>query len=130
MNNKKTNKSRGETTISSSSHGISSLLKDIYSKTDSTFILLMFLTIMNAMVDGLRIASAFLILPIIGIPTTNPLTTTGISLFEKASIDEFYVDLTGMDKYFGCYQFASELRARITRESGLPISFLRTCSKS
>ncbi|MBX2845397.1 MAG: DNA polymerase IV [Saprospiraceae bacterium] len=44
-------------------------------------------------------------------------------LFEKASIDEFYVDLTGMDKYFGCYQWAQELRHTITRETGLPISF-------
>ncbi len=44
-------------------------------------------------------------------------------LFEKASIDEFYVDLTGMDKYFGAYRWATELRQKITRETGLPISF-------
>jgi DNA polymerase-4 len=44
-------------------------------------------------------------------------------LFEKASIDEFYVDLTGMDKYFGSYKWSSELRQKIIRESGLPISF-------
>ena len=43
-------------------------------------------------------------------------------LFEKASIDEFYVDLTGMDKYFGCWKWAQELRARIIRETGLPLT--------
>jgi len=44
-------------------------------------------------------------------------------LFEKASIDEFYVDLTGMDRYFGEYKWSSELRQKIIRETGLPISF-------
>lgn len=43
--------------------------------------------------------------------------------FEKASIDEFYADLSGMDRFFGIYGFASELRQTIMRESGLPISF-------
>ncbi len=42
--------------------------------------------------------------------------------FEKASIDEFYVDLTGMVKFFGCKQYSQELRKKITRETGLPIS--------
>ncbi|NNE28508.1 MAG: DNA polymerase IV [Saprospiraceae bacterium] len=44
-------------------------------------------------------------------------------VFEKASVDEFYLDLTGMDKYFGCYQWSTDLRHRIIRETGLPISF-------
>lgn len=43
--------------------------------------------------------------------------------FEKASIDEFYADLSGMDKFFGTYKFATELRQVIMMESGLPISF-------
>ncbi len=43
--------------------------------------------------------------------------------FEKSSIDEFYVDMTGLDKYFGCYKWSLELREKIIRESGLPISF-------
>ena len=43
-------------------------------------------------------------------------------LFEKASIDEFYIDVTGMDRFFGCYQWGTELRRKITRESGLPLS--------
>ncbi|SDS14696.1 DNA polymerase-4 [Gillisia sp. Hel1_33_143] len=46
-----------------------------------------------------------------------------VPLFEKSSIDEFYADLTGMDRFFGCYKYASELRKKITRETGLPISF-------
>ena len=46
-----------------------------------------------------------------------------VPLFEKSSIDEFYADLSGMDRFFGCYKFASELRKKIIRESGLPISF-------
>ena len=44
-------------------------------------------------------------------------------VFEKASIDEFYLDLSGMDRYFGCYQWSGELRHKIIRETGLPISF-------
>ncbi|MCO5725062.1 DNA polymerase IV [Robiginitalea marina] len=47
----------------------------------------------------------------------------GVPLFEKASIDEFYADLSGMDRFFGCYRYATELRQRIIRETGLPISF-------
>jgi len=46
-----------------------------------------------------------------------------VPLFEKTSIDEFYVDLTGMDKFFGCLKLASELRQSIIKETGLPISF-------
>jgi DNA polymerase-4 len=44
-------------------------------------------------------------------------------LYEKASIDEFYLDISGMDKYFGCYKWSIELRKKIIKESGLPISF-------
>lgn len=46
-----------------------------------------------------------------------------VPVFEKASIDEFYADLSGMDAFFGSYKYASELRQRIIKESGLPISF-------
>lgn len=46
-----------------------------------------------------------------------------VPLFEKSSIDEFYADLSGMDRFFGCYQYASELRRKIMKETGLPISF-------
>ncbi len=45
-----------------------------------------------------------------------------VPLFEKASIDEFYIDLTGMDKFFGVSKYAMELRELIMSETGLPIS--------
>lgn len=44
-------------------------------------------------------------------------------VYEKASIDEFYIDISGLDRYFGCYQWGGELRQCIIRETGLPISF-------
>src|SRR5690625_2818065 len=46
-----------------------------------------------------------------------------VPVLEKASVDEFYADLTGMDRFFGTYKFAGELRQKIIKESGLPISF-------
>jgi DNA polymerase-4 len=46
-----------------------------------------------------------------------------VPVYEKTSIDEFYIDLSGMDRFFGCYSLASELRQKITKETGLPISF-------
>jgi DNA polymerase-4 len=52
-----------------------------------------------------------------------------VPLFEKASIDEFYVDLTGMEKFFGVSQYTRELRNTITRETGLPISYGLSTSK-
>ena len=44
-------------------------------------------------------------------------------MYEKASIDEFYLDLTGLDKYFGVYQWSKELKSKVIHETGLPISF-------
>ena len=46
-----------------------------------------------------------------------------VPVFEKTSVDEFYCDLTGLDRFFGCMQFASELRQKVIRETGLPIYF-------
>jgi len=46
-----------------------------------------------------------------------------VPLYEKTSIDEFYADLTGLDKFFNSYQMAKELRVRIKKQTGLPISF-------
>lgn len=51
-------------------------------------------------------------------------------IFEKTSIDEFYLDLTGMDRYFGCYKWSGELRQKIIKESGLPISFGLSVNKT
>lgn len=51
-------------------------------------------------------------------------------LVEKASIDEHYIDITGMDKYFGCWKWTQELRQRIIRETNLPISFGLSVNKT
>jgi len=51
-------------------------------------------------------------------------------VMEKASIDEFYLDITGMDKFYGSYQWTSELAQTITRETGLPISFALSINKT
>jgi DNA polymerase-4 len=53
-----------------------------------------------------------------------------VPVFEKTSVDEFYCDLTGMDKFFGCFQYASELREKVIRETGLPISFGLSINKT
>ncbi len=53
-----------------------------------------------------------------------------VPLMEKASIDEFYLDLTGMDKFFGCYQWTQEIAASVTKETGLPISFALSNNKT
>jgi DNA polymerase-4 len=54
----------------------------------------------------------------------------GVPVYEKSSIDEFYIDLTGMDRFFGCYKLATELRQKITRETNLPISFALSTNKT
>ncbi|GAB1417342.1 DNA polymerase IV [Bacteroidales bacterium] len=51
-------------------------------------------------------------------------------LYEKASIDEHYLDLTGMDRFFGCYKWTHELREQIIRHTGLPISFGLSANKT
>ena len=54
---------------------------------------------------------------------------TEVPVYEKASIDEFYTDLTGMDKYFGISLFMVELKRKIVRETGLPISYALASNK-
>lgn len=46
-----------------------------------------------------------------------------VPLFEKTSIDEFYADLSGMERFFNGFKLASELREKIIDDTGLPISF-------
>lgn len=53
-----------------------------------------------------------------------------VPLYEKSSIDEFYIDMTGMDKFFGTYKMATELRQKIMRETNLPISFALSANKT
>ncbi|HEY6955272.1 MAG TPA: DNA polymerase IV [Flavisolibacter sp.] len=52
-----------------------------------------------------------------------------VPVYEKASVDEFYIDLTGMDRFFGVSQYTRELREKVTRETGLPISYGLSTSK-
>lgn len=52
-----------------------------------------------------------------------------VPVYEKASVDEFYIDLTGMDRFFGVSQYTRELREKIIRETGLPISYGLSTSK-
>lgn len=55
---------------------------------------------------------------------------TEAPLFEKASIDEFYLDLSGMDKYFGCFSWAQAFRRKVIKETGLPISLGLSINKT
>lgn len=53
-----------------------------------------------------------------------------VPLFEKASIDEHYIDMTGMDRFYGCMKYAHELRETIMKELKLPISFGLSVNKT
>ncbi|ALR29255.1 DNA polymerase IV [Chryseobacterium sp. IHB B 17019] len=53
-----------------------------------------------------------------------------VPLMEKASIDEFYLDLSGMDKFFGCYQWTQQLASNVMKNTGLPISFALSNNKT
>ncbi len=51
-------------------------------------------------------------------------------VYEKTSVDEHYLDLTGMDRFFGCYKWTHELRQQIIKHTGLPISFGLSANKT
>lgn len=53
-----------------------------------------------------------------------------VPLIEKASIDEHYIDMTGMDRFHSVYQYACELKQTVIRETGLPISFGLSVNKT
>lgn len=53
-----------------------------------------------------------------------------VPLLEKASIDEHYIDLSGMDRFFGCWKYAQELRQKVIKETQLPISFGLSVNKT
>lgn len=46
-----------------------------------------------------------------------------VPAFEKTSIDEFYMDMSGMDRFHNCYRIATKIREKVVRETGLPVSF-------
>jgi DNA polymerase IV len=51
-------------------------------------------------------------------------------LYEKASVDEHYIDLTGMDRFYGCLKWSHELRQYIIKETGLPVSIGLSINKT
>ena len=51
-------------------------------------------------------------------------------LYEKSSIDEFYIDASGMDKFFGAFKWSLELQQKIVKETGLPISMAMSANKT
>ena len=53
-----------------------------------------------------------------------------VPVLEKASIDEFYLDLSGMDKFFGCFKWTNEIAQSVTDNTGLPISFALSTNKT
>ena len=53
-----------------------------------------------------------------------------VPVYEKSSVDEFYIDMTGMEKFFGCQKWATELWQKVKRETGLPSSFGLSVNKT
>ncbi|MWB93062.1 DNA polymerase IV [Flavobacterium sp. GA093] len=51
-------------------------------------------------------------------------------IMEKASIDEFYLDITGMDRFHGSYKWTNELAQDVIKQTGLPISFALSINKT
>ncbi|MBO9586991.1 MAG: DNA polymerase IV [Flavobacterium sp.] len=51
-------------------------------------------------------------------------------ILEKASVDEFYLDITGMDRFHGSYKWTDELAQKVIKETGLPISFSLSINKT
>jgi DNA polymerase-4 len=62
--------------------------------------------------------------------TVTEIIKSAAPVMEKASIDEFYLDVTGMDKFFGCYKWTGELIERIQKETGLPMSYALSVNKT
>lgn len=50
--------------------------------------------------------------------------------FEKSSIDEFYIDMTGMEKHFGSLKFSGDLKNKISKQTGLSISYALSSNKT
>ena len=62
--------------------------------------------------------------------TVTEIIQEKVPVLEKASIDEFYLDLSGMDRFFGCYQWTKEIAESVTNNTGLPISFALSENKT
>lgn len=62
--------------------------------------------------------------------TVTEIIQEKVPVLEKASVDEFYIDLSGMDKFFGCYKWTNEIAGDVTKNTGLPISFALSTNKT
>lgn len=62
--------------------------------------------------------------------TVTDIIREKVPIMEKASIDEFYLDLSGMDQFFGCYRWTKEIAESVTKNTGLPISFALSENKT
>ena len=62
--------------------------------------------------------------------TVTDIIAEGAPVYEKASIDEHYIDISGMDRFFGSLKWTQELRGKIIKETGLPISFGLSVNKT
>ncbi|MCR5862556.1 DNA polymerase IV [Flavobacterium sp. J372] len=62
--------------------------------------------------------------------TVSQIIEENAPVMENASIDEFYLDITGMDKFHGSYKWTNELVAKVTKETGLPLSFALSVNKT
>ena len=62
--------------------------------------------------------------------TVTEIIQEKVPVMEKASVDEFYLDLSGMDKFFGCFQWTTEIADAVIKNTGLPISFALSTNKT
>lgn len=60
----------------------------------------------------------------------NEIITEKAPVHERASIDEFYMDMSGMDRFFGSLSFTKELVKKVEHETGLPMSFGLSVNKT
>lgn len=62
--------------------------------------------------------------------TVTEIIRESVPVYEKTSIDEFYIDLSGTERFFGTWKLATELRTKVIRETNLPISFALSANKT
>ena len=60
----------------------------------------------------------------------NEIIAENAPVHERASINEFYIDMSGMDRFFGSMLFATELTRKVHKETGLPLSFGLSVNKT
>jgi DNA polymerase-4 len=60
----------------------------------------------------------------------NEIIAEKAPVHERASINEFYLDMSGMDRFFGSMLFTTELTKKVHNETGLPLSFGLSINKT